>query len=238
MIKELISEEELNKRIKELGEQITNEFKGEDLVLICVLNGAVYFATKLSQEIKNENTVIDFIKVSSYSGTESTGKVKLKLDLSEDIKNKNVIIIEDIVDTGLTLEFLCDYLNKRNPKTLKVCTMLNKKARREKNVKVNYVGFEIDNKFVRDIVYGVVDNCESIDGIINKYLEDWNLDRLGKTDKAILRIGTFEMLHYNTPNIVAINEAIELAKKYSDDKVVKLINATLDKIRDNEVISE
>ncbi|MBQ4263585.1 MAG: transcription antitermination factor NusB [Bacilli bacterium] len=97
---------------------------------------------------------------------------------------------------------------------------------------------EIDNKFVRDIVYGVVDNCESIDGTINKYLEDWNLDRLGKTDKAILRIGTFEMLHYNTPNIVAINEAIELAKKYSDDKVVKLINATLDKIRDNEVISE
>ena len=97
---------------------------------------------------------------------------------------------------------------------------------------------EIDNKFVRDIVYGVVDNCESIDGTINKYLEDWNLDRLGKTDKAILRIGTFEMLHYNTPNIVSINEAIELAKKYSDDKVVKLINATLDKIRDNEVISE
>lgn len=97
---------------------------------------------------------------------------------------------------------------------------------------------EIDNKFVRDIVYGVVDNCESIDGTINKYLEDWNLDRLGKIDKAILRIGTFEMLHYNTPNIVAINEAIELAKKYSDDKVVKLINATLDKIRDNEVISE
>lgn len=153
MIKELIGEEKLNQRIKELGEQITKEFEGEDLVLICILKGAVYFTTKLSQEIKNENTVVDFMKVSSYSGTESTGTIKLKLDLSEDIENKNVIIIEDIVDTGLTLEFLCEYLNKKNPKTLKVCTMLDKKARREKNVKVDYVGFEIDNKFV--VGYGL-----------------------------------------------------------------------------------
>ncbi len=97
---------------------------------------------------------------------------------------------------------------------------------------------EIDNKFVRDIVYGVFDNVSNIDEIISKYLDNWDLDRLGKTDKAILRLGTYEMLYYDTPKVVVINEAVELAKKYSDDKVVKLINAVLDKIRDNEDINE
>lgn len=97
---------------------------------------------------------------------------------------------------------------------------------------------EIDNKFVRDVVYGVIKNIENIDKIITKYLDNWDLDRLGKTDKAILRLGTYEMLYYDTPKVVVINEAVELAKKYSDDKIVKLINAVLDKIRDNEDINE
>ena len=97
---------------------------------------------------------------------------------------------------------------------------------------------EIDNKYVRDIVNGVLENIENIDKIINKYLENWNLNRLGKTDKAILRLGTYELLYFDTPDVVAINEAVELAKKYSDDKVVKLINAVLDKIRDNEEVNE
>lgn len=97
---------------------------------------------------------------------------------------------------------------------------------------------EIDNKFVRDVVYGVIKNIENIDKIIIKYLDNWDLDRLGKTDKAILRLGTYEMLYYDTPKVVVINEAVELAKKYSDDKIVKLINAVLDKIRDNEDINE
>ena len=153
MIKKLFSEEQLNQRIKEIGDEITKEYGNEDLVLICILKGAVYFATKLSQEIKNENTVIDFMKVNSYSGTESTGKINVKLDLSQDIENKNVIVIEDIVDTGLTLSYLFEYLKKRNPKTLKICTLLDKKARREKDINVDYVGFEIDNKFV--VGYGL-----------------------------------------------------------------------------------
>ena len=93
---------------------------------------------------------------------------------------------------------------------------------------------EIDNKYVRDIVYGVIENQNKIDETICKYLENWDLDRLGKTDKAILRLGAYELMYYDTPQVVAINEAIELAKKYSDDKIVKLINAVLDKIRDNE----
>ena len=97
---------------------------------------------------------------------------------------------------------------------------------------------EIDNKYVRDIVNGVLENIDNIDKIINKYLENWNLNRLGKTDKAILRLGTYELLYFDTPDVVAINEAVELAKKYSDDKVVKLINAVLDKVRDNEEINE
>lgn len=103
---------------------------------------------------------------------------------------------------------------------------------------VFHENLEIDNKYVRDIVNGVLENKDSIDKIINKYLENWDLERLGKTDRAILRLSTYEMLYYNTPKVVVINEAVELAKKYSDDKVVKLINAVLDKIRDNEEVDE
>ena len=103
---------------------------------------------------------------------------------------------------------------------------------------VFHENLEIDNKFVRDIVDGVLEKKDSIDKIINKYLENWDLDRLGKTDRAILRLSTYEMLYYNTPNVVVINEAVELAKKYSDEKIVKLINAVLDKIRDNEEVDE
>ncbi len=103
---------------------------------------------------------------------------------------------------------------------------------------VFHENLEIDNKFVRDIVDGVLEHKNNIDKIISKYLENWDLDRLGKTDRAILRLSTYEMLYYNTPKVVVINEAVELAKKYSDEKIVKLINAVLDKIRDNEEIDE
>lgn len=103
---------------------------------------------------------------------------------------------------------------------------------------VFHENLEIDNKFVRDIVDGVLEHKDNIDKIIGKYLENWDLDRLGKTDRAILRLSTYEMLYYNTPKVVVINEAVELAKKYSDEKIVKLINAVLDKIRDNEEVDE
>lgn len=97
---------------------------------------------------------------------------------------------------------------------------------------------EIDNKYVRDIVNGVIENVDMIDKIINKYLENWDLDRLGKTDKAILRLGTYELMYYDTPKIVVINEAVELAKKYSDDSVRKMINGVLDKIYHEEKAHE
>lgn len=97
---------------------------------------------------------------------------------------------------------------------------------------------EMDNKYVKDIVNGVLENQDKIDETISKYLDNWDLDRLGKTDRAILRLSTYEMMYYDTPKVVVINEAVELAKKYSDDKVVKLINAVLDKVRDNEEVNE
>ena len=103
---------------------------------------------------------------------------------------------------------------------------------------VFHENLEMDNKYVKDIVNGVLDNQEKIDETITKYLDNWDLERLGKTDRAILRLSTYEMMYYDTPKVVVINEAVELAKKYSDDKVVKLINAVLDKIRDNEEVNE
>lgn len=103
---------------------------------------------------------------------------------------------------------------------------------------VFHENLEMDNKYVKDIVNGVLENQNKIDETINKYLENWDLDRLGKTDRAILRLSTYEMMYYDTPKVVVINEAVELAKKYSDDKVVKLINAVLDKVRDNEEVNE
>lgn len=103
---------------------------------------------------------------------------------------------------------------------------------------VFHENLEMDNKYVKDIVNGVLDNQDKIDETISKYLDNWDLDRLGKTDRAILRLSTYEMMYYDTPKVVVINEAVELAKKYSDDKVVKLINAVLDKVRDNEEVNE
>ena len=103
---------------------------------------------------------------------------------------------------------------------------------------VFHKNLEMDNKYVKDIVNGVLENQDKIDETINKYLDNWDLDRLGKTDRAILRLSTYEMIYYDTPKVVVINEAVELAKKYSDDKVVKLINAVLDKVRDNEEVNE
>ncbi len=97
---------------------------------------------------------------------------------------------------------------------------------------------KIENKFVNDIVYGVLEKEKEIDTIINKHLKNWTIDRLGTTDKAIFRICTYELMFYDTPSIVSINEGVELGKKYSDDKVIKMINATLDSILSNEVNHE
>ena len=150
----LINEEELNKKIKELATIIEEDFKGEELVLICILKGAVYFAIDLSKQIKNNVVTLDFMKVSSYGNDFVTsGNVEFILDITTDITGKNVIVVEDIIDSGYTLSFIKDYLSKKKPKSLKLCVLLDKKERREKEVKIDYIGFEIENKFV--VGYGL-----------------------------------------------------------------------------------
>lgn len=150
----LIDEEAIQRRINELALEISNDYNNEEIVFICILKGASYFAIDLSKKIINNDVILDFMKVSSYGNNlESTGTINLTLDTSIDIKNKNVIIIEDIIDTGLTLNYLYEYLKNKKPKTLKICTLLDKKERRQENIVIDYTGFQIENKFV--IGYGL-----------------------------------------------------------------------------------
>lgn len=143
----LYTMEEIQKRIKELGEEISNDYKGEELIVVCILKGAAFFTTDLVKNIDCE-MIIDFMRVSSYTGTESSGIITLKQDLEEDIEGKNVLIVEDIIDTGRTLNTLKTELLNRNPKSLKVVTLLDKKERRVVDLDADYVGFSIPNKFV------------------------------------------------------------------------------------------
>ena len=153
-IKVLISEEKINERLDELANQLMEEYKGEELVFLCILKGSVFFTVELAKRIKN-NIQFEFIEVSSYENNESTGKVKLNKDITGSIEGKNVIIIEDIVDTGRTLSYLKEYLQQKSAKTLKICALLDKPARRIAPVEADYIGFTIENKFV--IGYGLDD---------------------------------------------------------------------------------
>lgn len=152
-IKELLSEEEVENRIRELGGQITKDYDGEEVFLICTLKGASFFACELAKRIRLPLT-LDFIAVASYGdGTQSSGEVRMIKDLDESIEEKNVIVVEDIVDTGRTLSYLMEILKKRNPKTLKLCSLLDKPERRVVDIKADYTGFEIPDLFV--VGYGL-----------------------------------------------------------------------------------
>ena len=149
----LVSREEIAKRVAELGKQISEDYKGESVTLVCTLRGASIFFADLVREIEGD-VEIDFIAVSSYgAGTKSSGEVKMIKDLSEPIKDKNVIIVEDIIDTGITLCYLKKLLLARAPKSLKVCSLLDKPSRRQVDCKGDYIGFEIENEFV--VGYGL-----------------------------------------------------------------------------------
>lgn len=149
----LISEDELSKRIAEIGEQINADYEGKEVTLICILKGSIFFTCELAKRISVPVT-IDFIQASSYgSGTSSSGVVKIKKDLDESIEGKNVIIIEDIIDSGNTLSRLLPLLKERNPESLEVCTLLDKPERREVEVDVKYNGFNIPDEFV--VGYGL-----------------------------------------------------------------------------------
>ncbi|HSF53208.1 MAG TPA: hypoxanthine phosphoribosyltransferase [Algoriphagus sp.] len=147
-----ISEEELKVRLAEMGKEITSEFKGEDLVLLGVLNGSFIVMADLAREI-DLSVSCEFLKISSYSGTESTGEVKSLLGLSADLEGKNVLIVEDIVDTGISMNYLISELKRHNPYRLQIATLLFKKEAFRFNYRLDYVGFEIPNKFV--VGYGL-----------------------------------------------------------------------------------
>lgn len=149
----LITEEEISHRIQELGVHITKEFEGQDLIVICVLKGAFIFCSDLIKKI-NLPIKLEFISLSSYGdSTNSSGNVRLDMDITANIEGKNVLIIEDIVDTGLTIKTLLEMLKVRNPKTIKLASLLFKPSKLKHKVKIDYLGFEIEDKFV--IGYGL-----------------------------------------------------------------------------------
>jgi len=144
----LFSEEVLREKIEQLGDKITKEYQGKELIMIGVLKGASVFMGDLMRRIKIPVT-IDFIAVSSYGlSTESSGVVKIIKDLDDSIEDKHVLIVEDIIDTGLTLHYLCENLLSRKPKSLKICTLLDKPERRKININVDYKGFDIPDEFI------------------------------------------------------------------------------------------
>jgi hypoxanthine phosphoribosyltransferase len=149
----LIDEETLRARVAELGEEISNDYEGRDLLLVGVLKGAVFFMADLMREIALPCEV-DFMAISSYgAGTDSSGVVRILKDLDINIRDRNVLVLEDIIDSGLTLSYLVRNLGAREPASLEVCALLVKEGRRESDVPVRYVGFEIPNRFV--VGYGL-----------------------------------------------------------------------------------
>lgn len=152
-IKVLLSEEEVDRRIKEMGEQISRDYAGRQVHLVCVLKGGSFFLCELAKRI-TVPVSLDFMSVASYGGgIESSGVVKIVKDLDEPLLNKDVIVVEDIVDSGRTLSYLLEMLGGRGPKSLRLCTLLDKPERRVVDVKVDYTGFNIPDEFV--VGYGL-----------------------------------------------------------------------------------
>ena len=153
-IRVMIPEEEVDAKIRELGQKISEKFAGEEVHLICILKGSVFFVCELAKRITVPVT-IDFMQVSSYGAeTKSSGVVRLSKDLDEPLQGKNVIIVEDIIDSGRTLAYLIEVLKQRNPKNIELCTLLDKPERRvKKQVQVKYTCFTIPDEFV--VGYGL-----------------------------------------------------------------------------------
>lgn len=149
----IVTQEEMRTRIKELGKQIATDYAGKDFVLVGVLKGAYAFYADLARAIRIPMRV-DFLIVKSYGGhSKTSGKVKIITEMTEDIKDKDVLLVEDIVDSGLTVQYLVKSLAKHKPKSIKVCTLLSKPERRTIDVPLDYVGFKIPNKYV--VGYGL-----------------------------------------------------------------------------------
>ena len=147
-IKVLISKEQIENRVKELAKQIRKDYKEKSITAICLLKGSLFFTADLTREIGGK-IYLEFMQLSSYEGENTTGTIKLKKDIDfSEIKGKDVLIIEDIVDTGITLNYTLEHIKKAGANSVKVCTLLNKPSRRKIKVPIDYVGFEIENQFV------------------------------------------------------------------------------------------
>ena len=152
-VETLISKEAVEARVQELADRIMEDYGGKEIYMVCVLKGGIFFMVDLARKIKGD-VLFDFMVVSSYgSGTESSGHIKIKKDLDGNIEGKDVLIVKDIIDSGNTLSQLRKFLLARNPASLKICTILDKPSRREVEVPVDYVGFEIPDAFV--VGYGL-----------------------------------------------------------------------------------
>ena len=152
-IRVLLSEDEVNKRISEVAAQISRDYQGKEIHLICILKGGVFFTCELAKRLELPVT-LDFMSVSSYGNdTKSSGVVRIVKDLDEPLRDKDVIVVEDIVDSGRTLSYLLDMLKARGPKSMALCTLLDKPDRRVIDVKVDYTGFQIPDEFV--VGYGL-----------------------------------------------------------------------------------
>lgn len=180
MIKTLIDEETIKNRINEIAKKINEDYKEKNPVIICILKGAVYFYSDLTRKL-NIDCELDFMKISSYVGEKSTGKIKVIYDGVNNIKNKDVIVVEDIIDTGYTMSGLYDYLMDKEPRSIKLCVLLDKPEKRENyDINPDYTGFIIPNRFV--IGYGLdydekYRNIPNISCITNEEDKDIEKDR-------------------------------------------------------------
>lgn len=159
--KVLISKEQLEKRFDELAEQIDKDYLGKEVTVVCVMRGAVFFTVQLTLRMKTK-VKYEFITISSYAGTDTTGEVMLRTDLREPIEGKDVLVIEDIIDTGRSMNYLLEHLRSKNPRTLKVCTLANKAERREIEVPIDYIGFEVPNKYIVGYGFDIDNNYRNL----------------------------------------------------------------------------
>lgn len=174
--KVLFTQEQITKRAKEIAKQIDEDYKGEEVILLGTLKGSIPWLVDIMKYTSIE-TKLDFISASSYGSSKtSSGVVKIKYDAGINMYNQNVIVVEDIIDTGNTIKYVLEKLEERGPKSLRVCTMLNKEARRTTDVKADYVGFEVDDLFV--IGYGL-DFDQRLRGLpYISYLEEEDVESL------------------------------------------------------------
>lgn len=148
----LFTKDQIATKVQEIASKINNDYNSDNLVMVCILRGSCYFYTDLTRLI-DKQCFLEFMSVSSYKGTVSSGEVKINRDIGMPIEGKDVIIVEDIIDTGTTLSFLKKILAQRNPKSIKICALLDKPSRRKVEIKGDYIGFEIPDKFV--VGYGL-----------------------------------------------------------------------------------